>query len=55
MGISKYPADETSIDRLLKLADLALYVAKGSGKNTYHNFTTELEDSLQNGYFLKKI
>ncbi len=54
MGISKYPADGTSIDRLLKLADLALYAAKGSGKNTYRNFTTELEDSLQKRVLLEE-
>ena len=54
LGISKYPADGTSIDRLLKLADLALYAAKGSGKNTYHNFTTELEDSLQKRVLLEE-
>ncbi len=47
MGISKYPAHGTSIDRLLKLADLALYAAKDGGKNTFRDFTTDLEDSLQ--------
>lgn len=47
MGVSKYPKDGTSIDRLLKLADLALYSAKSKGKNTYSNFTKELEDTLQ--------
>ncbi len=47
MGISKYPKDGTSIDRLLKLADLALYSAKSEGKNTFSHFTKELEDTLQ--------
>lgn len=47
MGITKYPKDGTSIDRLLKLADLALYSAKDKGKNTYCNFTKELEETLQ--------
>ncbi len=54
MGISKYPADGTSIDRLLKLADLALYAAKDSGKNTYRNFTTELEDNLEKRVLIEK-
>ena len=53
LGISKYPSDGTSIDRLLKLADLALYAAKGNGKNTYYEFTTELEDSLQKRVLLE--
>ena len=54
LGISKYPSDGTSIDRLLKLADLALYAAKGNGKNTYCEFTTELEDSLQKRVLLEE-
>ena len=47
LGLAKYPQDGTSLDRLLKLADLALYEAKGSGKNTYRNFSLELEESLE--------
>ena len=54
LGISKYPKDGTSIDRLLKLADLALYAAKDSGKNTYREFTTELEDSLEKRVLLEE-
>lgn len=54
LGISKYPKDGTSIDRLLKLADLALYAAKESGKNTYREFTTELEDSLEKRVLLEE-
>ena len=53
LGISRYPSDGTSIDRLLKLADLALYAAKANGKNTYYEFTTELEDSLQKRVLLE--
>lgn len=54
LGIAKYPQDGTSIDRLLKLADLALYAAKDSGKNTYREFTTELEDSLEKRVLLEE-
>lgn len=54
LGIAKYPKDGTSIDRLLKLADLALYAAKESGKNTYRSFTTELEDSLEKRVLLEE-
>jgi len=54
LGIAKYPKDGTSIDRLLKLADLALYAAKDGGKNTYREFTTELEDSLEKRVLLEE-
>jgi diguanylate cyclase (GGDEF)-like protein len=54
VGISKYPSDGTTIDRLLKLADLALYAAKASGKNTYSEFTKELEESLQKRVLLEE-
>ncbi len=54
LGVSKYPSDGTSIDRLLKLADLALYAAKAKGKNTYSEFTTELEESLQKRVLLEE-
>lgn len=53
MGITKYPKDGTSIDRLLKLADLALYAAKDKGKNTYCTFTKELEETLQKRVLLE--
>ncbi|MEM8651703.1 MAG: EAL domain-containing protein [Pseudomonadota bacterium] len=46
MGVASYPEDGTSIDRLLKLADLALYAAKDSGKNTFRTFSVEMEESL---------
>lgn len=54
LGIAKYPKDGSTIDRLLKLADLALYAAKDSGKNTFHTFTTELEETLQKRVLLEE-
>ncbi len=47
LGIAKFPEDGNSIDRLLKLGDLALYHSKSEGKNCYSHFTPELEESLQ--------
>jgi len=36
IGISLYPDNEETADRLVKIADAAMYMAKHSGKNCYH-------------------
>ncbi|WP_430222538.1 diguanylate cyclase domain-containing protein [Paenalcaligenes sp. Me52] len=43
IGVSFYPSDATDPERLLQLADQAMYLAKQSGKNTYyfHNQATK--------------
>lgn len=43
IGVSFYPTDATDPDRLLQLADQAMYLAKQAGKNTYyfHNQATK--------------
>jgi len=46
LGLAKYPQDAENVDRLLKLADLALYESKKAGKNTMTFFTPNLEDGL---------
>ncbi len=46
VGIARYPEDGRTVDRLLKLADLALYAAKNNGKNCYRFFSADLEDTL---------
>ena len=43
IGISIYPNDGSDADRLLKSADLALYSAKGSGRDTYRFFENEMD------------
>lgn len=57
VGIALFPDDGSDADTLLRNADLAMYEAKGKGKNNYHIFTSaineqvhkrlELESSLQ--------
>jgi len=47
LGVAQYPHDGMTVDRLLKLADLALYDAKHNGKNSYRFFSSEMEDELQ--------
>lgn len=46
LGVAQFPKDSTSLERLLKVADLALYEAKDAGKNTYRYFSKELEETL---------
>ncbi|HET8997213.1 MAG TPA: EAL domain-containing protein [Acetobacteraceae bacterium] len=49
IGIAAAPRDAASADRLLKCADVALYAAKGSGRNALRTFSAELEHA-SNGH-----
>ena len=42
IGISLYPKDATHENNLLKYADSAMYQAKGSGRNNYQFYSTEM-------------
>ncbi len=47
VGIAVGPADGTSPDQLIRNADLALYRAKGDGRNTYRFFGPEMDAQMQ--------
>jgi diguanylate cyclase (GGDEF)-like protein len=47
IGIAVAPQDGTSPDELLKNADLALYRAKGEGRNTFRFFEPEMDAKVQ--------
>jgi diguanylate cyclase (GGDEF)-like protein/PAS domain S-box-containing protein len=44
IGVTLYPRDAESFDELLKLADQAMYEAKGSGRNGFYFFTHSLQE-----------
>jgi len=47
IGIAFFPEDSTEADGLIKCADVAMYSAKGMGRNTYRTFVALPEESHQ--------
>jgi diguanylate cyclase (GGDEF)-like protein/PAS domain S-box-containing protein len=47
IGISFYPDDAATTDKLLQHADVAMYSAKGMGRNTYQTYVAVPEESHQ--------
>ncbi len=47
IGVSFYPDDASTADKLLQHADVAMYSAKGMGRNTYQTYVAVPEESHQ--------
>lgn len=54
IGIARYPFDGATAEDILKNADLALYAAKGSGKNTWRFYETNLQVVAYENMSLKR-
>lgn len=47
-GISIFPNNGKSLDQLIKKADIAMYVAKENGRNTYQFYTEKMDADVEN-------
>lgn len=54
VGISIYPDNATSINSLLKYADIAMYKAKENGKNRYEFFNESILNSVHRRFEIEK-
>ena len=52
IGIAVHPHDGASFEELLRHADLAMYEAKASGRNTYRFFDDQLNTNIQQNLHL---
>jgi diguanylate cyclase (GGDEF)-like protein/PAS domain S-box-containing protein len=54
IGISIYPLQSTTVEGLLKTADIAMYQAKGEGKNSFQFFTESMNLKSDERAVMKK-
>lgn len=55
VGITLAPSDSDRPDELLRLADLAMYKAKESGRNQYHFFALKMQDKVNRKLALENL
>ena len=53
LGATSYPADGNTYEQLLINADLAMYAAKGRGRNTFAIYTEEIGELAKERTFLE--
>ena len=53
IGVSVYPDDAQDLDGLLRVADVAMYHAKKTGKGQYHFYTRDLNQVVQDRFVLE--
>ncbi|MDR7379669.1 diguanylate cyclase (GGDEF)-like protein/PAS domain S-box-containing protein [Rhodoferax ferrireducens] len=53
MGVTIFPEDGTSFESLLKKADMAMYKAKGDGRNTYRFFDEAMDVEAVEHQFIR--
>ena len=54
VGIALYPDDDADLDGLLRKADLALYVSKEEGRDTFRFFTGAMNDAVHQRHALEQ-
>jgi diguanylate cyclase (GGDEF)-like protein/PAS domain S-box-containing protein len=54
IGISLFPQDGTTIDSLLKCADMAMYKSKEKGKNRFNFFNSTIKDAVNTRVNIEK-
>ena len=54
IGVAVYPDHGQTVNELMKNADLAMYEAKNSGRDTYHIFSGELEKRVRLRHDMEK-
>jgi diguanylate cyclase (GGDEF)-like protein len=54
IGISIFPNDATSIDKLLRSADMAMYKVKQNGRNGFYFFNSTINEEIQERVDIEK-
>ena len=55
IGLAIYPDDGRDGDTLLRCSDLAMYHAKSQGRNTFHFFSAEMNQSARERLYLENL